>query len=119
MKTDGDYVYTVSGSKLVILKAYPATKAEVASEIWVNGTVIGVFVKGDKLAIFGQAASYYAEPSMSLKGWDGPYWSSSETSIWIYDIQNRANPVLRNAMSVEGSYIGSRMIGDFVYLVAS
>lgn len=119
VKTDGDYIYTVSGSKLVILKAYPATQAEVASEIWVNGTVIGVFVKGDKLAIFGQATPYYAEPSMSLKVWDGPYWSSSEMSIWIYDIQNRANPVLRNAMSVEGSYIGSRMIGDFVYLVAS
>ncbi len=119
VKTDGDYIYTVSGSKLVILKAYPATQAEVASEIRVNGTVIGVFVKGDKLAIFGQATPYYAKPSMSARVSDGPYWSSSETSIWIYDINNRANPVLRKAMSVEGSYIGTRMIGDFVYLVAS
>ncbi len=121
VKTDGNYIYTVNGSKVVIVKAYPALDAGVASVVSVNGTVIGVFVNGDKLAIFGQPTQSYVEPYLGLgmAFSTRPYWGSSETSVWVYDIHDRARPELRTTISVEGSYIGSRMIGDFVYLIAS
>src|SRR3990170_3088887 len=119
VKNDGRYVYTATGGKLVILKAYPAAEAGVASTITVDGTIIGVFVRGDKLAIFGQTAQYgyYGESVRSASF--APYWGSTNTTIWVFDIADRANPALRNTITVEGSYIGARMIGDFVYLVAS
>lgn len=120
VKNDGRYVYTATGDKLVILKAYPAAEAGVASTITVDGTIIGVFVRGDKLAIFGQTAQYgyYGEMSLRSASFE-PYWGSTNTTIWFVDIADRANPALRNTITVEGSYIGARMIGDFVYLVAS
>jgi len=120
VKNDGRYVYTVTGNRLVILNAYPASEAGVASTtVFVNWTIIGIFVKGDKLAVFGQAQyGYYGE--MSLKGASfAPYWGSSNTTIWVFDIADRTLPVLRNTITVEGSYVGARMIDDFVYLVAS
>lgn len=121
VKNDGRYVYTVTGNKLVILKAYPATEAEVASTtVIVNGTIIGIFVRGDKLAVFGNIAQYGYYGEMSVRSASfAPYWGSSNTTVWVYDIADRSLPVLRNTITVEGSFVGARMIGDFVYLVAS
>src|SRR3989337_1703471 len=121
VKNDGRYVYTVTGSKVVILKAYPATEAGVASETtFVNATIIGIFVRGDKLAVVGNTAQYGYYGEMSLRSASfAPYWGSGNTTIWVFDIADRTLPVLRNTVTVEGSYVGARMIGDFVYLVAS
>lgn len=120
VKNDGWYVYNVNGNKLVILKAYPATEAGVASTVTVNGTIIGIFVRGDKLAVFGQTTQYgyYGEMSMRSASF-APYWGSTNTTIWVYDVADRTHPILRNTITVEGSYVGARMIGDFVYVVAS
>ncbi len=42
-----------------------------------------------------------------------------ETSIRVYDVTDRADPVLDRELSVDGYYVSARMIGDYVYLVAS
>ncbi len=120
VKSDGNYIYTASDGKLVIVKAYPASDASVVSTISVNGTIIGEFANGDKLAIFGQATQYYGPQSMGIALWDRPvFLGSNELSVWVYDIADRSKPVLKTTLSVDGSFIGARMIGDFVYLVAS
>ena len=41
------------------------------------------------------------------------------TSIKVYDISDRGNPVLKRNFSVDGNYFSSRMIGDYVYVVAT
>ena len=41
------------------------------------------------------------------------------TSIKVYDISNKGNPVLTRKFSIDGSYFGSRMIGDYVYVVST
>ena len=121
VKTDGYYIYTVNGNELVILKAFPPTEAGVESTISINGTIIGMFVHGDNLAIIGHATPSYVEPYFDTRSAGPSYWIgwSTNTSIWIYDIHDRAHPVLRTPISVDGSYIGARMIGDFVYLITS
>ncbi len=122
VKTDGNYIYTVNGSRVFIVRAYPASQAQLVSIVPVNGTVIGVFVNGDKLAIFGQPTQSYIQPYLGLampSRLSYPYWGSSEVTVWIYDIADRGNPAFRTALSVEGSYVGARMIGDFVYLISS
>jgi len=57
----------------------------------------------------------------------GSYWSRYDSddddylpnlSTKIYDISDRANPVLKsNVYSSDGSYVSSRMIGDYVYMI--
>jgi len=45
VKNDGKYIYVVSGSKVVIVDAYPAENMEILSEIEVNGSVSQIFLK--------------------------------------------------------------------------
>jgi uncharacterized secreted protein with C-terminal beta-propeller domain len=49
VKTDGQYIYLVSGQKVIIVKAYPPEQAQVLSEIELEGTAIGIFINGDRL----------------------------------------------------------------------
>jgi len=161
VKTDGEYIYIVSGGNITIVKAYPPEEAKVLSKISLTGGITGIFINGDKLAVFETEYGIY--PLYEV--WDSP--SSSEevneptaddepssvpepingstpvapveepprdpdskfeptiiyepptTSIKVYDISDRGNPVLKRDFSVDGNYFSSRMIGDYVYVVAT
>jgi len=102
VKTDGEYVYVVLDNIVFIVKAYPPEDAEVLSRIELNGTVMGVFVNQDKLAVFEGGFGFY-EPS--------------RTFIKVYDVSDRGGPVLKREFSLDGWYFNSRMIGDYVYAV--
>ncbi len=105
VKTDGEYIYLVAGSNVTILKAYPAEEAEVLSQTRMNGTVAGVFINGNRLVVFEENSS-------------GSY-ETLRTFVGVYDVSDRENPVLRRPVSVNGSYLNSRMIGDYVYVMVT
>jgi inhibitor of cysteine peptidase len=123
VKTDGQYIYLVSGNKTIIVRAYPPEQAQVLSEIEVTGTVIGIFVNGDRLVVFGDETPYYPYYDIRL----GPagetympsiaYYASPKTFIKVYDISDRENPRLQRELSADGQYLSSRMIGDYAYVV--
>ncbi|MFH1473445.1 MAG: beta-propeller domain-containing protein [Candidatus Aenigmatarchaeota archaeon] len=117
VKNDGKYIYTVSGNKVVIINAYPAEQADIVSEIELNGTPQEIFVNRNKLVVFGMGDySSTGIPEIGI----APRRSYSQlTFIKVYDITDRANPVLTRDVAVEGNYYDSRMIGDYVYVVAS
>jgi len=100
VKTDGEYIYVISSQKVIIVKAYPAEEAAVLSRITVNGTLEQLFINGDRLVVFYESGG-----------------SEAKTCINIYDISDRANPMLKNEIAVDGQYFSSRMIGDYVYVV--
>jgi uncharacterized secreted protein with C-terminal beta-propeller domain len=95
VKSDGKYLYILSGSKLVIVDAYPAENAKILSEIDVESPQ-EIFINQDKLVIFARDSWY-------------------NTTILQYDVTDRTNPILDKNISVEGNYFDSRMIGDHVY----
>ena len=101
VKTDGDYIYVISGQKVVTVKAYPAEEAAVLSRITFNGTLKQLFINGERLVVFYESGS----------------WSEAQTFINIYDVSDRKNPVLKSEIAVDGQYFSSRMIGDYVYVV--
>jgi uncharacterized secreted protein with C-terminal beta-propeller domain len=101
VKTDGEYIYVISGQKVIIVKAYPAEEAAVLSRITVNGTLEQLFINADRLVVF----------------YESGLWSETKTCINIYDISDRANPTIKSEIAVDGQYFSSRMIGDYVYVV--
>jgi len=137
VKTDGEYLYVVSKNNLTILKAYPAEDAEILSQISLNGTLRGIFINGDRLAVFGESyfyqpveAYYVAEiivgpnettisPQQVRIFPYQPYSTTSETFVKVYDVSNRSNPIWKWDVTTNGTYFSSRMIGDYVYMVAS
>jgi inhibitor of cysteine peptidase len=179
VKSDGEYIYVVSGGNITIVKAYPPEEAKVLSKISLTGDIAGIFINGDKLAIFETDYGIYplyegeiaydvsvsseevtesaeednetssAPPQTNGSAADDETRASSSssepkngstpveesprnpvptepiiyepptTSIKVYDISDRGNPVLKRNFSVDGNYFSSRMIGDYVYVVAT
>ncbi|MGB9676501.1 MAG: beta-propeller domain-containing protein [Candidatus Bathyarchaeales archaeon] len=118
VKTDGEYLYIVSGQSVVIVKAYPPEEATVLSRIDVNGTLKQLFINGHRLVIFYEETvhgSYSEVVDKRYLGFDYP--NELETVIQIYDVSDNAFPILRREIIVEGWYFSSRMIGDYVYAI--
>jgi inhibitor of cysteine peptidase len=166
VKTDGEYIYIVSGSTITIVKAYPPEEAKVLSKISLDGSIAGIFINGDKLAVFeteygiyplyksgvvidsGSDSEEVNEPTVDDESSSVPetkngstpddeprvpepteptepvvepeiIWEPPTTSIKVYDISNKENPVLTRNFSIDGNYFSARMIGDYVYVVAT
>jgi len=122
VKTDGQYIYVVSGNKTVIVRAYPPEQAGVVSEIELKGRVIGIFINGDRLVVFEEETPYYLY-------YDDVRWATGEefympyqspkTYVKVYDVSDRENPRLQRELSTDGQYVSSRMIGDYAYVVVN
>jgi len=115
-KTDGKRIYTVSSEGVVVLDAYPAGTAAVVSRIRLAGEVVGLFVHGERLIILAaggpSSGTHPGIPYFYYPYHPGP------TRIDVYDLTDPASPRLARSVSVSGEYLGSRMIRDYVYLVA-
>jgi len=48
-----------------------------------------------------------------------PSYNKPKTITKIYDISNRESPELEHEISVSGNHANSRMIGNYVYLIAN
>jgi uncharacterized secreted protein with C-terminal beta-propeller domain len=117
VKTDGEYIYTISGNIVTIIDAYLSTSAKIMSRIVLDDLYpVGIFVKGNKLAVMG---GKYSIPSALSRVVYNPYTIDAKMFMNVYDIQDRANPVLLRNLILTGSYFNSRMIGDYVYFVVS
>lgn len=103
VKTDGEYLYVISGQKVFIIKAYPAEEATILSMIAVNGTLEQIFINEERLVLFYQEG----------------FWSEARTFINVYDISDRSAPILKKETAADGDYFGSRMIGEHVYVVVT
>jgi len=115
VKTDGDYIYLVSGQKVIIVEAYPPERAQVLSEIELEGTAMGLFINGDRLVVFEDGMLYYDMPGVRES--DIMPYISPTISIKVYDVSDRENPRLQRELSADGQYVSSRMIGDYAYVV--
>src|SRR5437899_636832 len=136
VKTDGQYIYTVSNNTVVIVSAYPVTNAQLVSRISIlNQTIDGIFLSGSRLAIVSEAPRivYNMYGACGISTFVGAstrvaYPTSyyvpirprvQNTSISVYDLTNRSSPSLHTTVTVNGTFIGARQIGNFAYLVTS
>jgi len=110
VKNDGKYIYVVSGKKIVIIDAYPAEEAGILSEIELDENPQEIFINKDKLVVF-----WSGYPKAVPYEYTGRY--SSKAFIYVYDVSNRENLILKRNVSIDGSYFDSRMIGDYVYII--
>jgi uncharacterized secreted protein with C-terminal beta-propeller domain len=101
VKTDGTYVYVVSGQKVVIVKAYPPEEAAIVSTILVDATVKQIFMNQARLAVFSENVTQ----------------SGFRSIVKVYDVSDKQNPIAGRDEAFDGRYYASRMMGDYVYVV--
>ena len=123
-----------SGNTVYILNADPNNPEIVARINLGNDTEpAGLFLSqdGSKLVVLASKYQTYSygdgiTPYPVTKSGAGvalpmlaPFHANVYTFINVYDVANKANPILDRNFTVSGSYFNSRMIGNYVYAVVS
>lgn len=111
VKTDGNSIFIVSGSNLVIvdaktMKVLSTTKIAQPKDIFINGDKLVLFADDSKRYYYVE--KYDIEPREYYK---------PLTVARIFDISNREKPKELSNITISGYHYQSRMIGDKVYLV--
>ena len=137
VKTDGQYIYTLSSTQnsnygyiysyssqtsnnVFILNADPQNPKVVSKiDLGNNTSPQGLFLSNDSNRLVVLSSQYQTYGVIPMYSMIMPFSSDASTSITIYDISNKANPVLTRNFTVSGSYFNSRMIGNYVYAVTS
>ena len=129
VKTDGTYLYIVSGNKVIIVKAIPVANAIIEATITVaeNLTIQNIFVNRTRLVIFAQSFENY--PILYDYGMDVlkkesdssfiPWYSSPDTYIKIYDLTIISTPEQVKEIIVGGYFSNARLIGDYIYVITT
>jgi uncharacterized secreted protein with C-terminal beta-propeller domain len=118
VKSDGEYIYLATDNRLIIARAYPPEESRVLCELELEGNIEGLFINGDRLAVLERNDLLFWRMTSSSAELM-PDEPELKTTVKIYDVADREAPVLEREVSVDGYYVSSRMIGDYVYLVAS
>ncbi len=147
-KTDGTYMYQISGSSVFIADISKPDRPKLAAEIdyandhagfrpqelYVDGTRLVVIGREEALHAVGSAARTASgsaiglqpdSPSMAIEPAepmpDMPYVlpSVGTTSAFVYELSADGSPVLVRELAQEGEYVSSRMIGSALYIVTN
>lgn len=112
IKTDGDYIYTISNNNVYIIKAYPGADAQVVATLkYQDSDLQSLFIQGKHLAVFGNYynAGFFKETDFRP--------TSGLTFLNIYELSDPSAPKLVKEYKFEGNYFNARMKGDFAYFV--
>jgi uncharacterized secreted protein with C-terminal beta-propeller domain len=118
VKTDGEYIYLISGNNVSILRAYPPENAELVYNIpFTNMTPVGIYINDNKLAVLCTKYSPVYLGPLYYSKWN--YFNDIGTYVKVYDISNKTQPDLIRDYQTNGGYFNSRMLDDYVYFVTS
>jgi len=107
VETDGDFLYVLSGDELAIFDAWPVEDLRLASRVKIGGSPFAQYLNGDRLTILsyrGAHASWHCS------------WKTGVT-VTVLDVSDRESPKLVQETDLDGRFIDSRAVGDYVYLI--
>lgn len=128
VKTDGDYLYILSGQAVYIVRAdggnmtltgklTPPALDEEVQEMYLDGDLLCLITTNQLVATITSA-----EEDMARKEEVADVLHVDEksfTKVYTWNIKNRENPVLLGVTTQEGYYATSRRNGDLLYLFTS
>ena len=110
IKTDGDYIYSLSESKVVITNAKDSNNIKIESTID-KGTAVPVdlLLYKDKLIVI-------SSESTNTNRW---YYSNNNTVVTIYDIKDKSSPDLVKSFELYEPYETTRCIDGNLYIFSN
>ena len=110
IKTDGDYIYSISEANVIITDARDAENLRIASKISAKGVPEDLIIYNNKLVIISaetQNNTYYY------------YNSNNNTTVSIYDVLDKTNPKILKTYTMYEPYYTSRCINNKLYVISS
>jgi len=123
IETDGDYLYILRDTELVIADAWPADQLSIASRVSIKGSSIAEYLHGDRLTVVSQTWDYdwvtpAPMPVDRLVASDWLPWPRSTTTwVTVFDVADRGSPSIVQQTKLDGTYVESRRMDNFVFLV--
>ncbi len=128
VETDGHFIYSLRGSELTIVQSLPVGEMEVVSRTQVEGTPIGMYLNGDRIAVISEEAPIRFLPYLSDALAETGEWiagrssspssrSGSRTFLTVLDVADRSARKSFSATEFESRFVDSRRIGGQVYLI--
>ncbi|QEG37917.1 beta-propeller domain-containing protein [Bythopirellula goksoeyrii] len=102
VETDGQFVYTFSHGKLVIVDVSDPTDPDLMSFTAFEDRYHEMYLQGDRLTLIS-------------RGWN----KVSPSIVTVLDITDRANPAIVERTEIDGRIVDSRAVGDRVYVAIS
>lgn len=130
IETDGDYIYTVRGTELLIIDVRQPADANIVSRVQLSGWGAEMYLDGDRLTVISTVNQFsihplpfeVALPEDSLSGlriaYPGWYWHP-QTRVSTYDISDRENLKVLEDTTLDGSVQTSRSVDGRIYLVVN
>jgi inhibitor of cysteine peptidase len=131
VKTDGQYIYYLSVSKLVVVDAKTPSKLKIAKEIEYTTNQEAqssfypneLFIQDNKLVVIGTENKY----NTSYKAMEGqaesnmiyPMNNNTTTSAIVYDVADKEKMSVVRRVDIDGSYLSARMIGNHIYMISN
>ena len=114
VKTDGQFIYQVSGAQVFVINAFPETGLAVTSTLSFGSDFypMQLFLDGQNLVVIG--SSFRSGPVFG----DVFAFPSESVKAIVYDVTNKADVKEVREVEIDGSYVSSRRIDDNVYLIA-
>lgn len=140
IKSDGEFLYIVSGSLLRTVRIDPVTNMALLAEVTLDGFGREMYLYNNRIivlseqfggSVFVGGAPVILEARDEEGREDGegaavaddmlilPAPSRPQTVVTIYDTTDPANPVMTSKTSFDGTTASSRMIGGMLYLVVA
>ncbi|KYK30379.1 MAG: hypothetical protein AYK23_01245 [Candidatus Proteinoplasmatales archaeon SG8-5] len=117
VKNDAKFAYVVSGDRnsVYILDIFPVETAMMVSQMVTESHIEEIYVVGDILVLI--ESGYYFEGGY----YSDSYLYSEEPMVFarVFDIKDRSEPVQIFNASALGEYSTSRILGDYLYLIAN
>jgi uncharacterized secreted protein with C-terminal beta-propeller domain len=116
VQTDGNNVYILTQTDLVIVAAQPAANLAVAAKTAIEGYPVAMFLDGTNLSVISQV---YPDTGNSSTDTLTPaeYLGSSQTKITELDVSNPAAPRVTNETYLDGYYVDARETGGAIYII--
>jgi len=112
LKTDGEYVYTLTDKTVYVLKAYPAEDAVLLSTIdFEDYNPQNLFLHEDRLIVFGNFDDNDFYDELGFRPQSGMMF------VNVYDVSDKENPSLVKELKLEGRYHDGRLVDEHMYLV--
>ena len=109
--------------ELVIASAAPPDAMAVASRTKLDGSAVGMYLVGSRLAVVSTVYDYQVILGGTRERLGAPLGAAiiepgrPRVTLSVFDVSNSAAPALVEKTEVAGSYDTSRAIGDRVYVV--
>lgn len=112
VKTDGEYIYSVSANRLHIYKTHDGTadrvcSLDLAAVCGESFAAYELYLEGDSIAITGSESG------------DGAYLPAGRTSVYVFDATARSAPKLVGHASQDGYPVSSRLYDGKLYLISA